>query len=80
MIICLRDKWLPQHSSKSKEGKELVGVLSHPNWMTFARSSLVEDNHPWIVSYINIRLLLLHFSLYNDIFNHRDILLILFST
>jgi len=63
---------------KSKEEKELVRVLSHSNWTTFARSSLVEDDHPHVVSYINIRLLLLHFSLYNDIFNHRDILLIFF--
>jgi len=46
--------------------------------MTFARLSSVEDDHSYIVSYINIRLLLLCFSLCNDIFNHRDILLIFF--
>ena len=65
-------------SSKSKEEEELVKVLSHLNQRTFARSSLVEVDHPHIVSYINIRLLLLHFSLHNDIFNQRDILLIFF--
>jgi len=65
-------------SSKSKEGEELVRVLSHSNWMTFARSSSVEDDHPCVISYINIRLLPLCFSLHNDIFNHRDISLISF--
>ena len=65
-------------SSKSKEEEELVGVLSHPNQMTFARLSSVEDDHPHIVSYINIRLLPLYFSLCNNIFNYRNILLIFF--
>jgi len=65
-------------SSKNKEEKELVRVLSHPNWTTFARSLSVKDNYPHVVSYINIKLLPLHFSLHNDIFNHRDILLIFF--
>ena len=65
-------------SSKSKEEEELVKVLSHLNQTTFARLSLVEVDYPHIVSYINIRLLLLHFSLHNDIFNQRDILLIFF--
>ena len=65
-------------SSKSKEEEELVKVLSHLNQRTFARSSLVEVDHSHIVSYINIRLLLLYFSLHNDIFNQRDILLIFF--
>ena len=65
-------------SSKSKEGEELVGVLSHPNWTTFSRSSLIKDDHPHIVSYINIKLLPLCFFLHTNIFNHRDILLISF--
>ena len=53
-------------SSKSKEEKELVRMLSHPNWTTFIRLSLVEDDHSHVVSYINIRLLFLHFSLHNN--------------
>ena len=46
--------------------------------MTFARSLSVEDDYLYVISYINIRLLPLHFSLCNNIFNHRDILLISF--
>jgi len=65
-------------SSKSKEREELVGVLNHPNWLTFSRNSLVDNNSPRVVTYVNIRLLSFHFSLHKDIFNHRDISLISF--
>jgi len=37
-----------------------------------------ESNYPRVVTYINIRLISLHFALCKDIINHRDILLILF--
>ena len=83
IIFIQEPSWTILHSvpsSKSKEGEELVGLPSHSNWMTFTKSSSVEDDHSYIVSCINIRLLPLHFSLHNDIFNHRDISLILFST
>ena len=46
--------------------------------MTFSRLSSIEDDHPYIVSYINIKLLPLCFFLHTNIFNHRDILLIFF--
>ena len=62
----------------SEEGEKLVRVLYHPNWTTFSRNASNNYNSPRVVLYINIRLLQLHFSLRNDIFDHRDILCIFF--
>ena len=56
----------------------MVEVLNHPNWITFSRSSSKENNSPRVVTYINTRLSSPCFSLCKDIFNHRDISLILF--
>ena len=60
-------------SSKSVEGDELVGVPNHPNWTTFSRNLTNGDDSPRVITYINIRLTPLCFSLYKDIFNNRDI-------
>ena len=65
-------------SSRSKEGEELVGVPNHPNWIIFSRNSFKENNSPRVVIYINIRLFSFCFYLCKDIFNHRDISLVLF--
>ena len=65
-------------SLRSVEGKELVGVLNHPNWLTFARSSSGDNDSPRVVTYINIRLLSFQFSLHRDLLNHKVISLILF--
>ena len=62
----------------SKEENELVGVPNHPNWITFFRNSLKENDSSRVITYINIRVLSFHFSLCKDIFNHKDISLILF--
>jgi len=64
-------------SSKSKEGKELVGVLNHPNWITFSRSSSIANDSPKVITYINIRLSSFFF-LCKDIYNYRDVPLISF--
>jgi len=60
-------------SSKSKDGEELVGIPNHPNWITFSRASMIENNSPHVVSYINIRISSIQFSLHKDILNHKDI-------
>ena len=38
----------------------------------------IENNHPRVLTYINIRLIKLCFSLRKDVFNHRDINIISF--
>ena len=67
-------------SLKSKKEDELVRVLNYPNWITFSRNSLKENNSLRVIDYINIRLSSFHFSLYKDVFNYRDIFLFHFST
>ena len=62
----------------SEEGEHLVEVLNHPSWLTFSRNVLNDHNSSRVVSYINIRLLQFHFSLQRDIFNHNNILCVLF--
>jgi len=56
----------------------LVGASSHPNWLTFSRNPNKSQESPRVITYINIRLLFLCFSFCKDIFDHRDISLILF--
>jgi len=56
----------------------LVGVSNYPNWITFYRNSSKENNFSRVITYINIRLSFFYFSLYKDIFNHRDVSLVSF--
>ena len=65
-------------SLKSEEGKELVRVSNHPNWLTFARNSTSNNNLPQVITYINIRMVSFRFSFCKDILNYKDISLILF--
>ena len=58
--------------------EELVGVSYHPNWLTFARSSTNQSDSPRVLTYINIQISNLCFSLQNDILNHRDVSCIFF--
>ena len=44
----------------------------------FLRALNTENEHPRVLTYINIKLIRLCFSLRKDIFNHRDINLLLF--
>ena len=65
-------------SSKSKEEEELVGILNHSSWLIFSRNLSSANDSLRAITYINIRLLSFWFSLHKDIFNHRDISLVLF--
>jgi len=65
-------------SSMNKEGKELVGVSNHPNWIIFSRNLLHISDSSRVITYINVRLSLLYFSLQKNIFNYRDISCIFF--
>jgi len=60
-------------SSTSSEGEELVSISYHSNWLTFARTPTNQSDSPRVLTYVNIHISCLHFSLWNDIFNHRDI-------
>ena len=57
----------------SYEGEELVGVPNYPNWTIFSRNSFQACNSLKVITYINICIFSLHFSLWNDILSHRDI-------
>ena len=65
-------------SSENYEGIPLVGVLNHPNWLTFVRESNSVNDFPRVIIYVNIRLSSLQFSLCKDIINHKNILLVFF--
>jgi len=76
-IILIQElSWFSIHailSLKNKEGKELVEVPNHPNWMIFSRNFSQTNDSLRVITYINIRLSSLCFSLWKDIFNYRDI-------
>ena len=65
-------------NSRNCKGESLVGMVNHPNWLTFARTSESENDFPRVIIYINIRPASLYFSLYKDIINYRDIFLVSF--
>ena len=62
-------------SPSTCKGNPLVGVVNHPNWLTFAREPDTINDCPRVVMFINIRLSSLCFLFHKDIVNHRDILL-----
>jgi len=64
---------IPSHDNC--EDGPLMGVVNHPNWLTFARKPIVFNDHPRVAMFINIRLSSFCFSLCKDIINHKDILL-----
>ena len=65
-------------SFSNKEGEELVGVLNHSSWITFSRNPSNSQDLPRVITYINICLSNLCFSLWKNLFDHRDILCIFF--
>jgi len=65
-------------SFKSRKGKDLVGVLSHPNWLMFANNTSNINDYLRVITYVNIRLSVFCFSLWKNIYNHRDILPVFF--
>ena len=60
------------------EGDLLMSSNHHPNWTTYARIPSNDKDFPRVLVYVNIHLSSLHFLLWKDIFNHRDISLISF--
>ena len=60
-------------NSLSKNGNSIIEASNHPNWITFSWNLSNNNDYPWVISYINIWLLSLCFSLYKDILNHRNI-------
>ena len=62
-------------SSADSEGILLVGIVNHPNWLTFAREPNVTKECPKVTIFINVRLTSCHFSFCKDIIDHRDIFL-----
>ena len=79
IILIQEPSWTTIPSSENCEGAPLIGIPVHPNWLTFARESNSANDSPRVIIYVNIRLLSLWFSLWKDIINHRDILLVSFS-
>ena len=57
-------------SSKSRDGKELVRVPNHPNWIVFANTSSSIHDYLRVITYVNIKLSSFQFSLCKDIFNY----------
>jgi len=81
IIFIQEPSWSSIHSipsSSNCEGDTLVGMVNHPNWLTFVRPNTSEIDYPRVIAYINIRLSSFCFSLHKDIIDHRDILLISF--
>ena len=60
-------------SFPNSEEEELISVPHHPNWLTFTRNPTNQSDSLRVLTYINICISCLHFSLQNDIFNHRDV-------
>ena len=60
-------------SSSNKEKEELIGVSNHSNWIIFSRNLSNSQDLPRVITYINIRLSNLCFSLHKDLLDHKDI-------
>ena len=60
-------------SFSNKEGDRVVNTPNYPNWITFSRPNTNDQNHSRVVTYINIHLVTMQFSLRRDIFDHKDI-------
>ena len=65
-------------SSSNSKGDDFIGIVHHHNWLLFTYSSMNRSTPPRVSAYINICLSSLQFSLWFDIINHSDILLISF--
>lgn len=62
----------------SEEGKLIVGASNHLLYIMFLRYLVNDNKHPRAITYINIWLTQLGFSLRKDIINYRNINLISF--
>jgi len=81
IIFIQEPSWSSIHfipSLINKEGKKLIGVPNYSNWIMFSRNPTCVGNSPRVITYINIRMSYLWFSLQKDIFDYRDIFCIFF--
>ena len=81
IIFIQKPSWTTMRSIPSpvnSKGIPLVGVVNHPNWLTFTREPDISKEYSRVTIFINIRLASFHPSFCKDIINHRDILLALF--
>ena len=60
-------------NSFNREGNNLVDVPNYSCWINFSRNPSNPNNSPRVITYINIQLANLHFTLHKDIFNHRNV-------
>ena len=56
-----------------EDGDRVVSALNHLNWITFLRPSNNNNELLCVISYINIYLSYMCFTLRKNIFNHKDI-------
>ena len=78
IIFIQKPSWTTIRSIPSlvdSEGILLVGVVNHPNWLTFAKESNMSKECSKVTIFINIRLTLFRPSFHKDIIDHKDILL-----
>ena len=81
IVLIQEPSWYFIHkvpSSLNSEGEDFIGTVHHPNWLLFTCPSKNGSNPPRVSAYINIHLSSLCFSLWSDIINHTDILLLSF--
>ena len=65
-------------STLCSKSEPLMGTCHHPNWITYTRIPLIDNDFSRVIAYINICLSSFYFLLCKDIINHRDIGLISF--
>ena len=83
IILIQEPPWSIIHkvpSSSSSKSENFVGTIHHPNWLLFAIYPVNKVASFRITAYINICLSSLRFTLWSDIINHTDILLISFTS
>jgi len=81
IIFIQKPSWHLIHfvpSNLSIKDESLMGIISHPNWLIFAKLSTSSGDHTRVAMFINIRLSSFHFSFHKDIIDHKDILLVSF--
>ena len=76
MLFIQKSSWsviwtIPSFSNKEED--KVIGTPNHLNWITFSRPNTDDHDYPRVVTYINIYLMTMYFSLRKDIFNHKDI-------
>ena len=60
------------------KGEDFIGTVHHLNWLFFTSTPMNKSTSSRVTAYINIHLISFYFSLWFDIINHTDILLMSF--